>query len=124
MHREVSNDEIQGENKIETALKDEGVEINSFWGGTLYHIDDLPFKLEEMPTNYGEFRERVKGIKVRNTIDVLDQLKGLPSGGNVDPGEIPSLADLGLNPNASKTQVKPVINGPVIGGETEALKQA
>ncbi|KAL8252925.1 hypothetical protein R6Q59_036618 [Mikania micrantha] len=123
MHREVSNDEIQGENKIETALKDEGVEINSFWGGTLYHIDDLPFKLEEMPTNYGEFRERVKGIKVRNTIDVLDQLKGLPSGGNVDPGEIPSLADLGLNPNASKTQVKPVINGPVIGGETEALNR-
>ncbi|KAC9871544.1 hypothetical protein E3N88_45158 [Mikania micrantha] len=66
---------------------------------------------------------RVKGIKVRNTIDVLDQLKGLPSGGNVDPGEIPSLADLGLNPNASKTQVKPVINGPVIGGETEALNR-
>ncbi|KAF5785208.1 putative (6-4)DNA photolyase [Helianthus annuus] len=123
MHREVSNEECKGEQKIETVLKDEGVEVKYFWGSTLYHIEDLPFKLEEMPTNYGGFREKVKGVKVRNTIEVLDQLKGLPSGGNVEPGEIPSLADLGLNPTANMTQVKPVINGPLIGGETEALNR-
>uniref|UniRef100_A0A251UHC6 O-fucosyltransferase family protein n=1 Tax=Helianthus annuus TaxID=4232 RepID=A0A251UHC6_HELAN len=39
----------------------------------------------------GHLREKVKGVKVRNTIEVLDQLKGLPSGGNVEPGEIPSV---------------------------------
>ncbi|KAI3805913.1 hypothetical protein L1987_21801 [Smallanthus sonchifolius] len=121
MHREVSNDEVKGEQKIETVLKDEGVEVKYFWGSTLYHVEDLPFKLEEMPTNYGGFREKVKGVKVRDIIEVVDQLKGLPSGGNVEPGEIPSLADLGVNPTANMTQVKPVINGPVIGGETEAL---
>ncbi|KAK9067696.1 hypothetical protein SSX86_011807 [Deinandra increscens subsp. villosa] len=123
MHREVSNDEIKGEQKIETVLKDEGVEVKYFWGSTLFHIEDLPFKLEEMPTNYGGFREKVKGVKVRNTIQILDQFKGLPSGGNLEPGEIPSLADLGLNPTANMTQVKPVINGPLIGGETEALNR-
>ncbi|KAL8224827.1 hypothetical protein R6Q57_017384 [Mikania cordata] len=123
MHREVSNDEFKGEQKIETALKDEGVEIKYFWGSTLYHIEDLPFKLEEMPTNYGGFREKVKGIKIRNTMKVLDQLKGLPSGGNVEPGEIPSLTDLGHNPTHHMSQAKPVINGPLIGGETEALNR-
>ncbi|XP_076921090.1 blue-light photoreceptor PHR2-like [Bidens hawaiensis] len=123
MHREVSNDEVKGEHKIESVLKDEGVEVKYFWGSTLYHVDDLPFKLEDMPTNYGGFREKVKGVKVRNVIEVVDRLKGLPSGGNVDPGEIPSLADLGLDPASNMTQVKPVVNGPLIGGETEALNR-
>ncbi|KAI3722346.1 hypothetical protein L2E82_33382 [Cichorium intybus] len=59
-HREVSHDEVKGEEKIETALKDEdeGVEVKYFWGSTLYHIDDLPFKLEEMPTNYVFYEKR------------------------------------------------------------------
>ncbi|XP_071716399.1 blue-light photoreceptor PHR2-like [Rutidosis leptorrhynchoides] len=122
-HREVSNDEVKGEGKIENALKDEGVEIKYFWGSTLYHIEDLPFKLDEMPTKYAEFREKVKGVKVRNTIEVLDQFKGLPSGCNIEAGEIPSLADLGLNSTANMSQVKPVSNGPLIGGETEALNR-
>lgn len=104
-HREVSNDDVKGESKIETALKDEGVEIKYFWGSTLYHIEDLPFKLEEMPTNYGGFRDKVKGIKVRKTIEAVDQLKGLPSGGDVEAGEIPSLVDLGMNPTATMSQV-------------------
>ncbi|CAH1447514.1 unnamed protein product [Lactuca virosa] len=122
-HREVSNDDVKGESKIETALKDEGVEIKYFWGSTLYHIEDLPFKLEEMPTNYGGFRDKVKGIKVRKTIEAVDQLKGLPSGGDVEAGEIPSLVDLGMNPTATMSQVKPVVNAPVVGGETEAMKR-
>lgn len=122
-HREVSNDEVKSEEKIETALKDEGVEIKYFWGSTLYHIEDLPFNLEEMPTNYGGFREKVEGLKVRKTIEALDQLRGLPSGGDVEPGEIPSLVDLGLNPSASMTQAKPVSNASLVGGETEALQR-
>ncbi|KVH94520.1 hypothetical protein Ccrd_003452 [Cynara cardunculus var. scolymus] len=122
-HREVSNDEVKGEEKIEMGLKDEGVEIKYFWGSTLYHIEDLPFKLEEMPTNYGGFREKVKGLKVRKTIEALAQLKGLPSGGDIEPGEIPSLVDLGLNPSAAMSQAKPVSNGPLVGGETEALQR-
>ncbi|KAI3753440.1 hypothetical protein L2E82_25492 [Cichorium intybus] len=34
-HREVSHDEVKGEEKIETTLKDEGVEVKYFWGSTL-----------------------------------------------------------------------------------------
>ncbi|RVX20953.1 Blue-light photoreceptor PHR2 [Vitis vinifera] len=48
-HREVSHDEVKGEEKIEAAMKEEGVEVKYFWGSTLYHVDDLPFKMEQMP---------------------------------------------------------------------------
>lgn len=106
VHREVSHDEVRAEEKVEEVMKDEGVEVKYFWGSTLYHLDDLPFKLEEMPTNYGGFKEKVKGLDVRNTIEALDRLKGLPKRGDVELGEIPTLMDLGLNPNAAMGQVR------------------
>ncbi|MFS7987331.1 putative (6-4)DNA photolyase [Helianthus anomalus] len=122
-HREVSFDEVKGEGKVEMKLKDEGVEVKYFWGSTLYHIDDLPFKLEDMPTNYGGFREKVKGLKIRKTIEALDRLRGLPAGGDVEPGEIPTLVDLGLNPTATMNQAKTSANASLVGGETEALER-
>ncbi|KAK1426717.1 hypothetical protein QVD17_15396 [Tagetes erecta] len=121
-HREVAHDEVKGENKVERLLKDEGVEVKYFWGSTLYHVDDLPFKLEDMPTNYGGFREKVKGLKVRKTIEAIDRLRGLPVAGDVEPGEIPSLADLGLNPTATMNQAKASANA-LVGGESEALER-
>lgn len=105
-HREVSRDEVQSEDKIEAAMKEEGLEVKYFWGSTLYHVDDLPFKLEEMPTNYGGFREKVQGLEIRKTIAALEQLKGLPTRGDVEPGDIPSLTDLGLKPAATMSQVR------------------
>ncbi|CAN4091407.1 unnamed protein product [Withania somnifera] len=112
-HREVSYDEVKGEDKIEV-----------FWGSTLYHVDDLPFKLEEMPTNYGGFREKVNGLEVRKTVEALDRMRGLPARGDVEPGEIPSLVDLGLNPSATMGQNgKPAANASLVGGENEALQR-
>ncbi|KAD3338174.1 hypothetical protein E3N88_33695 [Mikania micrantha] len=122
-HREVAHDEVRGEEQIEKVLKDEGVEVKYYWGSTLYHIDDLPFDLKDMPTNYGGFREKVKGLTVRKTIEAVDQLRGLPAAGDVEPGEIPSLADLGLNPTATMNQAKASGSASLVGGETEALER-
>ncbi|CAH1417570.1 unnamed protein product [Lactuca virosa] len=94
-HREVSHDEVKGEEKIETALKDEGVDV----------------------------KEKVQGLKIRKTIDALDQLRGLPAGGDVEPGDIPSLVDLGLNPTATMNQAKATANASLVGGETEARER-
>lgn len=71
MHREVSYNEVKAEEKIETVMKDEGVEVKYFWGSTLHHLEDLPVKLEETPTNYGGFKEKVKGLEVRKTIEAM-----------------------------------------------------
>lgn len=104
-HREISHDEVKSEEKIEAVMKDEDIDVKFFWGSTLYHVDDLPFKLEEMPTNYGGFKEKVQNLEVRKTIEALDQLRGMPARGDVETGEIPSLVDLGLNPTATMSQV-------------------
>ncbi|XP_062143679.1 blue-light photoreceptor PHR2 [Alnus glutinosa] len=123
-HGEVSHDEVKAEEKIEAAMKEESVEIKYFWGSTLYHLDDLPFKLEDMPANYGGFREKVNGLDVRKTIEALDQVKGMPARGDVEPGDIPSLVDLGLNPSATIGQDgKPAAHASMVGGETEALQR-
>ncbi|PSR94754.1 Blue-light photoreceptor like [Actinidia chinensis var. chinensis] len=123
-HREVSHNEVKAEEKIQAAMKEEGIEVKYSWGSTLYHVDDLPFKLEEMPTNYGGFRERVQGLEIRKTMAALDQLRGLPMRGDVEAGEIPSLVDLGLNPSATMGQDgKPAANASMVGGETEALQR-
>lgn len=90
---------------MSAALKEQGVETKYFWGSTLFHLDDLPFKLPEMPSNYGGFREKVQNVSVRDTIEAPQQLKGLPASGNVKSGDIPSLQELGLNPAAALKQV-------------------
>ncbi|KAL3849750.1 hypothetical protein ACJIZ3_011632 [Penstemon smallii] len=124
MHREVSHDEVKAEEKIEEVMKDEGVEVKYFWGSTLYHLEDLPFELGEMPTNYGGFKEKVKGLEVRKTIEALDRMKDLPKKGDVEPGEIPSLMDLGLNPNAGMSQNgSTAAKASLVGGENEALQR-
>ena len=104
-HYEVSHDEMETEERIESAMKEENVEVKYFWGSTLYHIDDLPFKMEDMPSSHGAFRERVQGLSVRKTIEALDKMKGLPSRGDVEPGDIPSLSELGLNQPVAMSKV-------------------
>lgn len=106
-HQEVSHDEVQTEERVGKAMEEEGVEVKYFWGSTLYHIEDLPFDLQQMPSNYGGFREKVQGLGVRKTIEALDQLKGIPAKGDVEPGDIPTLVDLGLTPPSAMTQVPP-----------------
>jgi deoxyribodipyrimidine photolyase len=123
-HREASHDEVKAEDRIEAAMKEEGVDVKYFWGSTLYHVEDLPFDLENMPSTYGGFKEKVQGLDVRKTIEVLDELKKLPTRGDVEPGNVPSLIDLGLNPNAAMTQDGNA--GPndfMVGGETVALQR-
>lgn len=123
-HRDVSHDDVKAEDAIEAAMKEENVEAKYFWGSTLYHIDDLPFKLEEMPSNHSGFKEKVQKVDIRKTIEALDQMKGLPSRGGVEPGDIPTLTDLGFSPSATMTKDgKPAAGASINGGETEAIER-
>ncbi|GMI67453.1 photolyase/blue-light receptor 2 [Hibiscus trionum] len=47
-------------------------------------------------------------------------MKGMPSRGDVETGEIPSLTDLGLNPTATMAQDG---RQSMAGGENEALQR-
>ncbi|EFJ20970.1 hypothetical protein SELMODRAFT_108462 [Selaginella moellendorffii] len=119
-HQEVSSEELGMEDKVTSALKDQNVDVKFFWGSTLFHVDDLPFKVEDMPSNYGGFRDKVKDVQVRAATEAPKQLKGLPSQGDVKAGDIPSLQELGLSPVSAAGQHK---RNRMIGGEVEALKR-
>jgi deoxyribodipyrimidine photo-lyase len=53
--------------------------LQVFWGGTLFHVDDLPFKLAAMPPNYSDFRQALRSRDVRQPVEAPAQLKGLPA---------------------------------------------
>lgn len=41
------------------------VSFEECWGLTIYHLDDLPFKYQELPHIYGRFREKTSKTKIR-----------------------------------------------------------
>ncbi|CAI5536242.1 unnamed protein product [Closterium sp. Naga37s-1] len=59
--------EGEGGIQIEWAWQEEGVEAQTYWGSTLFHVDDLPFALPHMPSNYSAFRQAVSRIQVCTT---------------------------------------------------------
>ena len=111
-----------------SALRASGVAAEAHWGSTLYHLQDLPFSLETMPANYGGFRERVQELAVRPSLAEPQEFKGLPVANRPDPGDIPSLAQLGLRTGAPAAGVEAMVQGlqdplegQLVGGEGQAL---
>ena len=68
--------------------------LRSFWGTTLFHPDDLPFEISQIPEVFTNFRKQVeRQSTVQPTLPTPTKLPPLPE---VEPGELPQLADLGL----------------------------
>ena len=118
-HREVSPAEARAEAEVREALQAEGTRLEVVWGSTLHHPEDLPFRLEELPANYPAFRERLRGVRVREAARALDELRPPPTGVGLEMGAIPRLEDLGVRPEPPGLPGAAVPNFP--GGEREAL---
>lgn len=76
---EVTWEEQQVQSAVKSGLA--GARLREFWGGNyLFHIDDLPFKLERMPSVFTQFRKLVETkCPVRDVLPVPDTLKPLPT---------------------------------------------
>ncbi|KAL6593892.1 hypothetical protein ACP70R_048793 [Stipagrostis hirtigluma subsp. patula] len=123
-HGEVSRDECRAEERVRKAVEKEGVDVKYFWGSTLYHVEDLPFRLEDMPSNYGGFKEAVKGLEVRKVLEAPEEVKCVPMKNVLEPGDIPTLGELGLTaPPAMAQDSKHAAGSTLIGGETEAMER-
>ncbi len=92
--REATSEEVGVDRRLESALKQQGISLRSFWGSTLFHPDDLPFEISQIPELFTNFRKQVeRQSTVQPTLPTPTELLPLPE---VEVGELPPLAELGL----------------------------
>jgi len=93
-HTYPTTEEQTVEQRVEDALTKEGIDFNRYWGHTLYHPDELPMPIAEIPDTYTPFRKQVEANAV-----VRKPLKRpvLPEHPPVKQGKIPPLDTFGLS---------------------------
>jgi len=114
-HQEVTAEEVAVETALKKALSEIGITVQTFWGSTLYHPDDLPFILSTIPELFTNFRKQVeKKSTIYPTFSTPNRLPSLPP---VEVGKLPQFADFGLEP--------PIFDERAVlqfqGGETAGL---
>lgn len=140
-------EENQVESKLKLALEREGgggrnggVKLQSFWGGTLHDLNDLPYSLASLPQTFEQYRASLKHKETKKALEKPSQIQNTPIGVHFDAGKIPTLAELGLkstirsnnsSSDGRKTSTSQEdsenssgqLDGTCQGGETEALRQ-
>lgn len=114
-YREVASEELTVESALETALRAQNISIQGFWGHTLYHPEDLPFEIDEIPELFTTFRKQVE--KSSTVYPIFPTPQTLPALPEIDRGEIPTLKEVGLA--APEPDPRAVITFK--GGETAGL---
>ena len=115
--KEAAIDEVLEEEEIEKRLWKKGVLLELFWDSTLYHVDDIPWPIKHLPETFTDFRKELEmEAQVR---ELSNDPKKLNVIGSFEAGDIPSLADLGVE-NASRDQRASM---KFKGGEKEAWKR-
>lgn len=58
-HKETCSEELHVERLVNQALKGvgNGTKLELIWGSTMYHKDDLPFDVFDLPDVYTQFRK-------------------------------------------------------------------
>jgi deoxyribodipyrimidine photo-lyase len=111
-HQEVTAEEVAVEAAVQRVLATLGIQFQAFWGATLYHPDDLPFRIDQLPELFSTFRKQVE--KTASVKPVLHPPSRLPAVTTLEAGELPTLAQLGLE--AAPLDPRAVL--PFKGGET------
>lgn len=117
-HRAITAEEVAVESALEQALHPLNKPLNFFWGHTLYHPDHLPFNLRSIPEVFTTFRKQVEQhSRINPVFPAPTSLQ--PISATVEPGDLPTLTDLGLE--------APVFDARAVmcfkGGETAAQER-
>lgn len=94
--QEVTAEEVKVEEALEERLWARKIPLERFWTSTLYHIEDIPYPITNLPDIFTQFRKSVeKTIQVRKTFPDVEahQINPIP---NFPVGDIPTLKELGL----------------------------
>ncbi len=123
-YQEVTDEELKVSTAVKAALQPRQLGYRTVWGQTLYHLHDLPFSLQHLPELFTKFRKDVeRETPIRAALPAPEQLPPLPAelvgaaSGLEHCGDLPSLADLGLE--APQTDPRGVLTFK--GGETAGI---
>jgi len=116
-HREVAYEETEISEQAEAALWKIRLNLKHFIGHTLYHKEDLPFPIKDIPDSFAVFKKKIeRDSNVRPCIDTPEHIS-IPE--IIDAGELPTLQQLGLDEPVDD----PRATIKFVGGETAALEQ-
>jgi len=124
-----ATEELEAEYGVRDALPD-SVDFRRRWTHTLYHVNDLPTRYDRIDDTFTPWRKEVEdGAAVRDPVPAPDSIPApatLPvesaessvPDGTGGPGDIPSLADLGVGaPPEDDRAVLPFEGGETAGKE-------
>ena len=98
--KEITSEETILERRIENRLIKLGIGLELFWQSTLYHLEDLPFPLGNLPDIFTQFRKKVEKLSdIRKTIPSPTLL----APNTVDSEEVPTLKALGYTEKLIKS---------------------
>ncbi|MFB2118947.1 DASH family cryptochrome [Parapedobacter sp. 2B3] len=100
-HREVAYEETKISALVEAALWKMQINLRHFIGHTLYHKEDLPFPIKDIPDAFATFRKKTeRESSIRPELGRPTAIR-IPEG--MDTGELPDLPALGFS-NAAAEQ--------------------
>jgi deoxyribodipyrimidine photo-lyase len=114
--REVAYEERQTDTRVQAELFKIKCEYETFSTSTLYHAEDLPFSIKDIPDVFSNFRKKVeKDATIRTVFDKPERISSpkLPS------AQFPTLDQLGL----SFLEIDKRAAISFVGGESAALKR-
>lgn len=112
--REVAFEERQTEKKVQEALFKLGCELETFSTSTLYHAQDLPFSIKDIPDVFTNFRKRTeKDATIRKPLEKPTAIESP----EIPIINLPTLEELGLE----KIEIDSRTAIHFKGGETEAI---
>jgi deoxyribodipyrimidine photo-lyase len=116
-HREVAPDETNVSERVEAALWKIKLNLKHFIGHTMYHKEDLPFPIKDIPDSFVAFKKKVERDSTVRPGVISPEHIYVPE--ITDAGEVPTLTDLGVPEPVDDARA----GEKITGGETAALKQ-
>ncbi|WP_183556479.1 DASH family cryptochrome [Mucilaginibacter sp. SP1R1] len=116
-HREVAYEETGISEQVEAALWKMRLNLKHFIGHTLYHKEDLPFPIKDIPDSFPVFKKKVE--RDSNVRPCVPTPEHIVTPEITDAGELPTLQQLGLNEPVDDVRATNYFQG----GETAALAQ-
>lgn len=115
-HREVAHRETIVSEKVEASLwQTNKINLKHFIGHTMYHKEDLPFPVKDIPDSFSIFKKKVE--RESSVRVALESPQAIISPQHLEQTHIPTLEELGF----SNEEIASIHSKELVGGEQNGL---